>query len=446
MSRIVLVALACLLAASAYVLQRSQLRAEVMAREVADSLGQQLEMQLLQSQAGLGRAQRFPDFSLWKQTGSVSGICIRFVPLDGAPGYNLCNGAKPSRRGWPQSFEALYRVLFGPGIESTRPVSLNGRVYGALSVSPSEETTIARAWDDILDLIGLSAVTVSAVAALVFLALNTALRPATDIVKGLQRIENGELSYRLPAFELLEWRRITAAVNRLTATQQQLLRQRQRLAVKLMTLQEQERRMLARELHDEFGQCLAAINAVTASISQTAEQQCPELVAEIGQIGSISRHMMAGVRGLLGRLRPAELEDLGLVAGLNGLIAGWNTHGDGRTRYRLTVRGDCAGLPEPLAAALFRIVQECLTNVAKHASASNAEVTLVAEDNRVRLTVSDDGVAAEPPAIGGSGIGLLGIRERVDALQGGLTLGVGKDRGLIVTVVLPAGNVAGAVS
>jgi len=194
---------------------------------------------------------------------------------------------------------------------------------------------------------------------------------------------------------------------------------------------------LARELHDEFGQCLAAINAVATVIKQTAVQQCPDLVDEADHISRITAHMLDGVRDLLGRLRPAEFDELGLVASLNSLAAGWNGRGGGKTRYRLTINGDCSSLREAQAVTLFRIAQECLTNIAKHAAASNVSISLAISPEAAILTVEDDGIATQLPFADTGGIGLLGIRERVAALRGQLSLAIAEPHGLIVDVRMP---------
>jgi two-component system sensor histidine kinase UhpB len=435
--RIIAVALACLLATSAYVLYRNELQFRQTTQTAAESLGRQLEIQLLGINAGFAQAGRFPDFSLWKETAGTPGICVRFAESANGNVRSLCNGIRLSPPSWPKGFETAYRRLFRPGCLVDRAVTFNNRSYGLLTVSSSAEMEIAQAWDNIVRLLGLSAITVSAVCALVWLSVSRALRPAGIIVAGLEAMEKGDLAYRLPPFELQEWRQTAEAINQLAAVQQRLLEDRRKLAVQLIHLQEEERRHLARELHDEFGQCLAAISAVAASIAHTAEQQCPVLVEEADHIARICRHMMDSVRGLLGRLRPAELDELGLAASLNSLIAGWNARSRGSPRYRLTMAGDCSVLPESQAITLFRIVQECLTNIAKHSKAANAEVELAVSKGKVTLTIRDDGIATCLPFAEGSGIGLLGIRERIAALQGSLTLATAQPHGLIVTVGLP---------
>lgn len=436
LSRITVVALMCLLATAATVLHHSGRQARQATQITAESLGKQLELQLLRINAGFGQANQFPDFDLWKQTGSVPGICVRFVSTDNAA-RSLCNGAKLSGLNWPDSFETFYRRFLNPGFEITRAITFNGRVYGSLTVTPSAEMEIAQAWENIRSLLGLSAITVLAVCLLVYLSISRALQPARIIIAGLESMEKGNLSYRLPAFELIEWQRTATAINQLAVSQQQLLAERHKLAVKLINLQEEERRFLARELHDEFGQCLAAINAVAASIAQTAEQLCPALVGEADHISRITQHMMASVRELLRRLRPAELDELGFSAGLNSLISGWNTRSGGKIHYHLSITGDCALLPEPMTVTLFRITQECLTNIAKHSAAANAKVILEITTDAVTLTVKDDGIATELPFTEGQGIGLLGIRERVTALYGRLTLAIAQPHGLIIEAWLP---------
>lgn len=437
LSRIAAIAVACLLLVSACVLFQSHRQAKLAAWRIADAQGRLLESQLLLHSAGIGRTNPFPDFELWKQSGSQPGICLRYAAADHTLSRSLCNGTKPAIADWPLLFETGYRWFFKPGRETVRPIALQGRIQGSLTVTPSAELELADAWDKFLYLTTLSCITIFAVAALVYLSVRRALRPAQTLVQGLETLESGQFAFRLPGFRLLEWRRIGAAVNQLAASQQQLLAERQRLVTKLITLQEAERRHLTRELHDEFGQCLAAIQAITLSIRQTATQQCPELLTETEQINRITEHMMTGVRRLLGQLRPAEFDELGLAASLNGLVAGWNGRSLGKTRFQLDVSGDCALLSETQAISLFRIAQECLTNIAKHAMASTALIRLQIDSAAVALLIQDDGVACQLPFTDSDGIGLLGVRERVAALRGHLTLSIAQPHGLIVTIELP---------
>jgi len=449
LSRIVLIAGTCLIATAAYVLYQADQQAILDTQVTAESIDKQLELQLLHIDAGFAQPERFPDFNLWKETSTASGVCISYLSTNDSLSRNICQGAKITSRSWPIWFASFYQWAFHPGLEVARPVEFKGQIHGSVIVAPNAEMEIASAWQNISNLMGLSASSTLALCLLVYFALSRALYPAQRIVAGLEKMEKGELSFRLPTFELDEWQRTGKAINQLAASLEQLLSERKQLALKLMNIQEDERSYLARELHDEFGQCLAAINAVAASISQTAENECPELVPEGKKISRIVQHMMDSLRGLLLRLRPSDIDELGLTASLKSLVAGWNASSSGKIHYSLAVHGDLDRLPEPLPITIFRIAQECLTNVSKHSSANNAKLTLhtVLANNlitAIELSIEDDGKASQLPFKNNTGIGLLGIRERVTALEGRLTLNTGNPNGLVVHVWLPVKSISGA--
>ena len=437
LSRIAWVAAGCLLMIASLLLYQSHDQAEQNSQRMADGVNKQLEAQWLLRIAGIGRGTAFPDFEFWKQSDRQPGVCLTYVANDEATPRSICNGIQVLNAAWPTWFEVAYRWAFKPGTPVVRTLNVQGHHYGSLTVTPSAEPEIAVAWQQTSSLMTLSGITIFAVCLLVYLTIRNALAPAQTIVEGLAELESGQLSYRLPGFELHEWQKIGAAVNQLAASQQQLLDERHSLLIKLINLQEQERRTLARELHDEFGQCLAAINAVATSIKQTAAIQAPDLVEDAERISRITQHVLSGMRSMLGRLRPAEFDELGLTASLNSLIAGWNSAAGDKTCYQLTLLGDGARLSEFQALTVFRVVQECLTNIAKHAAATQVNVSLWVESSGARLTVADDGVANSLPFPPSAGIGLVGIRERITALDGKLNLAIAEPHGLIVEVTLP---------
>ncbi len=357
--RMALTALVCLLASGAYVLYDSHRQARQINQQTAAILVGQLQFQLLRMESGLGQANPFPDFEIWKQTASQPGVCIRYRAVDDGRERSLCTGGKLTSVAIPGGFAWLYRQLFEPGRVVTQAIEHGARMLGNLTVEPSAEGEIEQAWQTLSHSTVLSLTTILAVCLMTYLNLYRALQPAQLIVAGINQLESGRLDHRLPTFALREWQRIAAAINHLAANQQQLLAERQALIVKLMSLQEDERRMLVRELHDEWGQCLAAINAVASGIRQTAAAQCPLLVDDAEHISRITGHMLQSLRGLLGQLRPAEWDELGLQASLSSLVAGWNAR-SGNTRFQLQLVGVCGELPEAQAIALFRIAQEDL--------------------------------------------------------------------------------------
>jgi signal transduction histidine kinase len=262
---------------------------------------------------------------------------------------------------------------------------------------------------------------------------------------GLERVAANDLSTRLPPFDLAELSAIRDVFNQLAERLATTLAERNELTRRLIGLQDEERRRLARELHDEFGQSLAAISALAASISQSAAQDCPGLLGECDSIARTATDMMETLRGALFRLRPPDVEELGLTASLQGLVAGWNGRSGGRTRFEITLSGDLQCLPAPICDGLYRIAQEAITNTAKHAGATRVVLHLAEREARtasgdgvsseIELSIEDNGRTNDHDV--GSGMGLLGMRERVASLGGRLSLEAGRERGTILHVVIP---------
>ncbi len=218
-----------------------------------------------------------------------------------------------------------------------------------------------------------------------------------------------------------------------------LLEEKRFLAQKCMAVQEDERRHLARELHDELGQCITAIQADAESIQKLAARCDARLVASAGAIQSVSSRVYEVVHSIMERLRPSVLDHLGLVEALNEAVGEWQAR-QPDTTYTLTTKGSFAGLGERVNISIYRIVQECLTNIAKHAMARHVEIRLATVESGshewVRLEVQDDGVGMPPPAQR-RGLGLIGIRERVEALDGDFDLSTRPRAGTKISVTLP---------
>jgi len=421
MLRVVLLALVWLAAAFSYFLVQSDRDAGRNATAAAEFVAKELELQLaLRGGSSVG----FPDLQILSGTYPEPGMCIGFRPADGAGGQQFCGGTGAAEAEPPSWFDALYRLAFEPGREQERPVSYRGEARGSVVVATFGGSVIARAWHETGGMLGLTLVTVLALSGLVYAAVARALRPVREILAGMNRLAEGDLAARLPAFRTAEFNRIGAVFNHLAARLEETIAERRALTEKLVTIQDEERRHLARELHDEFGQCLTAVNAIAASIGQTAEAECPSLLGESRMLARIAARMMDSLRGTLIRLRPPGIDELGLTLSLRELVAGWNGRSHGTPRFILDAEGDFAGLPPSTAVDLYRIAQECLTNAAKHADATEIRVKLRRRisPSAIELSVEDDGKAAEVDfnrkAGTQSGMGVLGIKERV-ASQGG---------------------------
>jgi len=444
--RVALLAFLCLVLASGYVLWQAQREQHQAIGTTLSTMAKQFQIRLSSVQVGFDRVGRFLYWDPLVDSEIAPGFCVRYEDAQGRTVTTSCRGFdpdEPQESAAPVWFAAFYRVAFDPGQETVAPLAWRQRDYGRLVATPDAGSQVARAWHAVRSLMGLTAVTVLALCVLVYFAIDRALRPTREILLGLERLERGDLTARLPAFELIELRRLSTGLNRLATSLEQGVAERTELTRKLVSVQEEERRHLARELHDEFGQCLAAISAAAASVGLTARQQCPELVSEAERLTRITEHMMQMLRGMLQRLRPPGFDELGLIESLRGLVAQWNGRS---TRIDLDVNGDFERLPEPVTIGIFRIVQECLTNVAKHADATWVSVRLrrsgdESDDRtagKVDVIVEDNGRSDAGAMSGASGLGLLGMRERVAALGGQLTLsGADSSRGLVVHALIP---------
>ena len=185
-------------------------------------------------------------------------------------------------------------------------------------------------------------------------------------------------------------------------------------------MQDEERRHLARELHDEFGQSLTAIAAQAAAASHTAEREWPPLLDDCRGISRTTAGLMATLRGALVRLRPPDIEELGLALSLESLVASWNGFEKGRTRFDIAIIGKVDDLAPSICASLYRIAQEAITNAAKHAHARYVQLHLETGQADIVLSVEDDGEATGGDLAPKAGMGLLGMQERVASLGGTL--------------------------
>jgi two-component system sensor histidine kinase UhpB len=216
-----------------------------------------------------------------------------------------------------------------------------------------------------------------------------------------------------------------------------LLAEKRFLAQKCMAVQEDERRHLARELHDELGQCITAIQADAETIQELSSDS--RVLASAGAIQSVSARVYAVVHKIMERLRPSILDDLGLVETLNEEIGVWQKR-QPRTRYRIRTHGNLEQPGDDINISMYRIVQECLTNIAKHAMAENVTIELAVVDtgseSQLQLIVNDDGAGMTRQAIG-RGLGLIGIRERVEALDGTFDISSSAGAGTRIEVTVP---------
>jgi len=189
---------------------------------------------------------------------------------------------------------------------------------------------------------------------------------------------------------------------------------------RLLDAQEQERRRIARELHDELGQSLAALLMGLKSAEQAC--QAEPVSAQLRQLQQLTDEMCLAIRELTHRLRPAALDEVGLQEALTQQIEVWSERTGIQTDFHfgpvIAMR-----LGKEVEATIYRVVQEALTNVLKHAQAKRVSIVVTERNGQLHVIVEDDGRGCDDERRrSGGGLGLLGMRERLAALQGELEI------------------------
>lgn len=456
--RVAAVALLCFLVAAALALFGTYRDVRQVNEKLAEIISRQLQVQFFRIDAGIEPPARFPNLEPAIDGVLGAGQCIRFLKPDGSLGRSSCVGVRRGDAEPPAWFLALGGRLLATRADVTRPVIYRDKTYGTLLVTTETEAVLASLWKDVSGMLGLTALLIAAICALQYIAIGRALRPTRDILAGLDRLSRGDLSCRLPNFRLIELQRISEVFNSLADNLDRTTRERTALAARLVDQQERERSHLARELHDEFAQTLSAISAAAASIKTTAEIECPVLVSEAENLSQLSIAMMRSLRSTLQTLRPPEINDFGLAASLLSLARNQERLAGGKLKILLKLDGDLKVLPPIAASHIYRIVQEGLTNIGKHANASRASVALdfrpepaegTSDRRWLALTIEDDGCGAVDHDVategdGQGGLGLIGMRERAAALGGQLNV-VQLDRGFRLQAMIPIGADAEAL-
>lgn len=363
----------------------------------------------------------FPD---WRSSHTLRfispGNCVALT-WAGEVTLQQCSGLETAGGPAPAWFEGLYRVTFGDIAPIRRVVTLNRREAGTVVTTLDRGAAVRQVWRQVRVLLAAAAAMAGGIALLAALVIGVALRPARVITRGLGRMERGDHATKLPRFGAQEFDGIAQAVNALSERLQDTTAERTALTRRLFAVQEEERRALARDLHDEFGQCLTATGALASAIEAEAGDR-PALRNDARAIGRITRDMMGTLKNALARLRPPDLDEFGVEHGLRRLVSTWPGRSTRPATFNLSFSGDLSTLSGPMALSIYRIVQECLTNAVRHGRPTRVDVGIVRTPDRIELVVVDDGGGDAVLVETGRGHGVLGIRERVGALGGTLNI------------------------
>ncbi|MCZ4305953.1 histidine kinase [Zoogloeaceae bacterium G21618-S1] len=366
--------------------------------------------------------------------GRVRANTLEIIDADtGALRYRSPGPTYKAGRNAPAWFGALLSPDFSPRLISGPGVHIR--------LLPDASRSVLDAWDNAVAAAGWALAILCLLGIAVRRSIDRALAPLTEFETALEHAGDGRFDHRLPRQRSLELDRLAERYNQM-ATQlassldhNARLEEDQAFSRALTARLEEERRQLARELHDEFGQGITAVRAITGAIAQKSRDDAT-LHGNAQAILAMTGQMQDGVRAILERLRqpgadtPARLDDA---------LTAYCTHW--RNCYpAVDVQLGLAPLPAVLDAnfslTVLRLVQEALTNVARHAKAHHVDIALNTSDASLTLTITDDGRGFDP-ASPTARLGLTGMRERIAAHHGRLDITAAPGAGTRLSIRLP---------
>jgi two-component system sensor histidine kinase UhpB len=332
--------------------------------------------------------------------------------------------------------------LLGLAPEGVRVAVQTDDFAGIVAIDTDPSNEALEVWDGFAD--GLLVVALfcgQTVLLIGWFAGRAVVAPLNRLSLALNRVGTGDFAARVPGRGPRELGTLAASFNRMADQLAAAEARNRHLHAQLLTLQEEERATLARDLHDEIGPYLFAINVDAAAIARLAdEQRTREIPPQVRLIQGAIGHMQAQVKATLGRLRPVGLVEFGLKQAIEQLIAFWRSRHLGTAfQASLLIDPEESGYGELIDVTLYRVVQEGVSNALRHGHPSRITITVKRDETGKQITAAivDDGggLSKNSEHIG---FGLLGMRERVAALGGSLTITdqpVASDRGGGIAVI-----------
>ena len=423
--RMTLIGLLCWLGVSIYLLGESARRAAQDIETAANQLAPMVAADVMRRWGSLDADVRHPDLG-GAAARFPEPLCLRYRAMDASASDWGCS-ASAVGNGVPHWIARVLGAL-GPGhIALQRQITVYGLQVGTLRVESDEASLLRRQWRSARELLGLAAAMLLALDVLAFWVIGRALRPTAKIVAAVEQLGEGVNDVRLPAMRPREFTLIASGINRLAKRLADSYAARAQLTARLIRVQEDERRELAHELHEEFGQCVSALSAVSATLRHSVAAGDVLTEADVLPLETGIEQMLASLRSMLQRMSAPPLQQQSLSSALADLVTAWQIRLHGRPRILLDADpGADRAASNESALCAYRVVQECLNNIARHASTSQtARVCIRHESQGLHVRVSNDLVGvSEGRGIAGTGVGLKLLGERVRALRGAFTVDV----------------------
>lgn len=306
-----------------------------------------------------------------------------------------------------------------PDIGAVYPIKIKDHHVGDILFSPDLSADIWEKWVGFLAIVSLACIPLLLAALTTYLTTGSAIRPLAQLGAGLSRMRNGDYSTPIAVTGPLEIRQGCAEANQLAATVKRLRDDNRELLRRLVSVQDVERRELAREVHDELGPLLFAIRANATALLEPSPKASDEQRAHAHSILAAAEALHGTNRRILEGLSPLYLAELGLCESIRTLLRNAQREKPA-LQISQRISPDIDSLDSLSAQTTYRVVQEGVTNVLRHARAEAMEVAVTVSGEELLIEIKDDGIGL--PETLAFGRGLIGMRERVRALGGALTL------------------------
>jgi two-component system sensor histidine kinase UhpB len=315
-------------------------------------------------------------------------------------------------RGAPGWFVELLAL---PDMGAAFPILIDGNRVGDIVFAPDMSVDIHEKW------IGFLAILVSAIALalltgiIAYVTAGAAVRPLRDLGEGLTRMREGDYGKPVAPAGPPEIRRSVEEANQLAQTLQRLSRDNRSLLRKIVSLQDDERRDLARELHDELGPLLFGIRANAVALLDVPARDKAQLDDSVAGLVQSVEALQQANRRILDRLRPLHIDELGLTKSIETLLRNARSQAP-RLQQTTEIDPRLREIDGLLSHTVYRVIQEGVTNVLRHAGAGAMKITASLQSGQLLIEVADNGVGIAPDNVFGRG--LTGMHERVRALGG----------------------------
>lgn len=376
-----------------------------------------------------------------QQLGRVRANEVTLESADGEVLYHSPHATYKAGREAP----AWFAHLLAPQAAS---VTFRLRDGVRLTIDAQPSRAVLDAWDNLTHLVAIGVLMLVVVNSLAFWSVARALKPFPIIAEGLDRIERGDLTFRLPPLAGVEASTIGNAFNRMAHAVEDKVRaesqardaearleERREMAALADLRVEEERRLIAHELHDEFGQSVTAIRSLALAIAtQPGTRDTP--TAEVAKlISDEAARLYDAMHGLIPRLTPLSLDTVGLTATLENLASDWQKRHPG---VSLSLNHELpADLAPEVTLTVYRVVQEGVTNALRHSQASHIDVEVRSDSRTLRVRVADDGNGLRADWAQPGHFGLRGLTDRVTQVGGTFEVGNHEGGGAQLTAMIP---------